>query len=205
MSFDASVFGLYYNDKIGEYDTENPDGSAAPVRLRDIIGTALAYGCEAMIDWSLSRTFFAENEQFVWNVFTNSALTGSHYLKSDVPKIEGNEVEFVPLINFKTGTSVGYKNFMTSLQLTYVTSQYTDAKNSTVERNDNQYGTFGVIPSYYVADFSASYKWNRFKLEAGVTNFTDNTYFTRRATGYPGPGIIPSETRTFYTTLEYTF
>lgn len=205
VSFDASVFGLYYNDKIGEYDTNNPDGSAATVRFRDNIGTALTYGFEAMIDWSLSRTFFAENEQFVWNVFTNSALTGSQYLKSDVPKIEGNEVEFVPLINFKTGTSVGYKNFMTSLQLTYVTSQYTDAKNSTVETNDNQYGTFGVIPAYYVADFSASYKWNRFKLEAGVTNFTDNTYFTRRATGYPGPGIIPSETRMFYTTLEFTF
>lgn len=205
VSFDASVFGLYYNDKIGEYDTNNPDGSAAPVRLRDNIGTALTYGFEAMIDWSISRTFFPEKEQFVWNVFTNSALTGSQYLTSDVPKIEGNEVEFVPLINFKTGTSVGYKNFMTSLQLTYVTSQYTDAKNSTVETNDNQYGTFGVIPSYYVADFSASYKWNKFKLETGVTNFTDNTYFTRRATGYPGPGIIPSETRMFYTTLEFTF
>jgi Fe(3+) dicitrate transport protein len=40
------------------------------------------------------------------------------------------------------------------------------------------------------------------KLETGngVTNFTNNSYFTRRATGYPGPGIIPSDTRTFYTT-----
>ncbi len=205
VTFDASVFALYYNEKIGEYDTRNPDGSAAPVRLRDNIGTALTYGFEAMIDWSISRTFFAENDQFVWNVFTNSALTGSEYLTSDVSKIEGNEVEFVPLVNFKTGTSVGYKNFMTSLQFTYVTSQFTDAKNSTVETTDNQYGSFGKIPSYYVADISASYKWKMFKLEAGITNFTDNIYFTRRATGYPGPGIIPSETRTFYTTLEFNF
>jgi hypothetical protein len=37
-------------------------------------------------------------------------------------------------------------------------------------------------------------KW---KLEAGVTNFTNNSYFTRRATGYPGPGIIPSDARSF--------
>ncbi|WP_432670760.1 TonB-dependent receptor domain-containing protein [Flavobacterium sp. SM2513] len=205
VSFDASVFGLFYNDKIGEYDALNPDGSAAPVRLRDNIGTALTYGFEAMVDWNLSKTFFAENEQFSWNVFTNSALTGSEYLTSDVSNIEGNEVEFVPLINFKTGTSVGYRNFMTSLQLTYVTSQFTDASNKTVETTDNEYGIFGEIPSYYVADFSASYKWKMFKLEAGVTNFTNNNYFTRRATGYPGPGIIPSETRTFYTTLEFTF
>ncbi|WP_317129703.1 TonB-dependent receptor [Flavobacterium gawalongense] len=63
----------------------------------------------------------------------------------------------------------------------------------------------GQIPSYYVADFSTSYKWKKWKLEAGITNFTNNSYFTRRATGYPGPGIIPSDTRTFYTTLEFVF
>ncbi len=205
VSFDASVFGLYYNEKIGEYFTINPNGSAAPVRLRDNIGTALTYGFEAMFDWSISRTFFAENDQFVWSAFTNSAVTTSEYLKSNAPNIEGNEVEFVPLLNLKTGTSVGYKNFMTSLQLTYVSSQFTEATNSITDDNDNAYGIFGEIPSYYVADFSASYKWKKFKLEAGVTNFTDNKYFTRRATGYPGPGIIPSETRTFYTTLEFTF
>jgi Fe(3+) dicitrate transport protein len=205
ISFDTSFFGLYYNDKIGEYFTTNPNGSAAPVRLRDNIGTALTYGFEAMLDWSISRTFFPNNEQFVWNLFTNSALTDSQYLKSNAANIEGNKVEFVPLLNFKTGTSVGYKNFMTSIQFTYVSSQFTEATNSITDDDDNTYGIFGEIPAYYVADFSASYKWKKFKLEAGVTNFTDNNYFTRRATGYPGPGIIPSETRTFYTTLEYTF
>jgi Fe(3+) dicitrate transport protein len=205
VSFDASVFGLYYNDKIGEYQTSNPNGSAFPVRLRDNIGTALTYGFEAMIDWSLSRTFFPENEQFIWNIFTNTALTTSEYLKSNAPNIEGNAVEFVPLINFKTGSSIGYKNFMTSLQFSYVSSQFTEATNSVTDNSDNTYGVFGEIPAYYVADFSASYKWTKFKLEAGITNFTDNKYFTRRATGYPGPGIIPSETRMYYTTLEYTF
>jgi hypothetical protein len=42
------------------------------------------------------------------------------------------------------------------------------------------------------------------KLETGswCTNFTNNSYFKRRATGYPGPGIIPSDTRTFYTTTR---
>lgn len=205
VSFDASVFGLYYNDKIAEFETNNPDGSVGAVRFRNNIGTALTYGFEAMIDWSLSKTFFAENQQFTWNIFTNSAVTGSEYLESDEPNIKGNEVEFVPFLNFKTGTSVGYKNFMSSLQFMYVTSQFTDAKNGVTEKSDNTYGIFGKIPAYYVADFSASYRWNRFKLEAGVTNFTDNNYFTRRATGYPGPGIIPSETRTFYTTLEFTF
>ena len=205
VTFDASIFGLYYNEKIGEYEALNPNGSALVVRFRDNIGTAITYGFEAMIDWSISKTFFAENDQFSWSVFTNSAITESEYLESDVLKIKGNKVEFVPLLNLKTGTSIGYKNFMSSIQLSYVSSQFTEANNSITDNLDNTFGIFGEIPSYYVADISASYKWKMFKLEAGVTNFTDNKYFTRRATGYPGPGIIPSETRAFYTTLEFTF
>lgn len=205
VTFDASIYGLYYDDKIGEYETRNPNGSAAIVRFRDNIGTAVTYGFETMFDWSLSKTFFKDYDNFVWNVFSNIALTNSEYLKSDAPNIEGNKVEFVPLYNIKTGTGIGYKNFMSSVQFTYVSSQYTDANNSMTDSNDNVYGIFGQIPAYYVADFSTSYKWKKWKLEAGITNFTNNSYFTRRATGYPGPGIIPSDTRTFYTTLEFVF
>ncbi|WP_140487176.1 TonB-dependent receptor domain-containing protein [Flavobacterium sp. GSA192] len=205
VTFDASIYGLYYNDKIGEYETRNPNGSAAIVRFRDNIGTAVTYGFETMFDWSLNKTFFKQNDNFLWNLFSNIAITDSKYLKSDAPNIEGNKVEFVPLCNIKTGTGIGYKNFMSSIQFTYVSSQFTEANNSKTDVNDNTYGIFGQIPSYYVADFSASYKWKKIKLEAGITNFTNNSYFTRRATGYPGPGIIPSDTRTFYTTLEFVF
>jgi Fe(3+) dicitrate transport protein len=205
ITFDASGYALFYDDKIGEYETKNPNGAAAIVRYRANIGTAITYGFETMLDWSVSKTFFEENEAFVWNVFSNVALTDSEYLKSDAPNIQGNKVEFVPLYNIKSGTGIGYKNFMSSLQFTYVSAQFTDANNSKTDVNDNTYGIFGQIPSYYVADFSTSYKWRKFKLEAGITNFTNNSYFTRRATGYPGPGIIPSDQRTFYTTLEFVF
>ncbi len=205
VTFDASIYGLYYNDKIGEYETRNPNGSAAVVRYRSNIGTAVTYGFETMFDWSLSKTFFQNKENLIWNAFSNIAVTDSQYLKSDAPNIQGNKVEFVPLFNIKTGTGIGYKNFMTSLQFTYVSSQFTEANNSKTDVNDNTYGIFGEIPAYYVADVSCSYKWNKWKLEAGITNFTNNSYFTRRATGYPGPGIIPSDNRTFYTTLEFVF
>ena len=40
------------------------------------------------------------------------------------------------------------------------------------------------------------------KLEAGINNIFDEIYFTRRATGYPGPGIIPSPPRNTYLTLQ---
>lgn len=202
VRFDSSIYALYYNDKIGDYWTQS-DGK--PILLRDNIGTAITYGFETMIDWSLNKTFFDQNEDFIWNVFSNVAITDSDYLKSEDFNVKGNKVEFVPLFNIKTGTGVGYKNFMSSVQLTYVSSQFTDATNQDVGANAISNGISGKIPSYYVADFSSSYKWRNWKLEAGVTNFTDNKYFTRRASGYPGPGIIPSDTRTFYATLEFRF
>jgi Fe(3+) dicitrate transport protein len=65
---------------------------------------------------------------------------------------------------------------MSSLQFFYVSSQYTEANNSKTDVNDNTYG-FWWNPSYYVADISCSYKWRKWKLEAGVTNFTNNSYF----------------------------
>nr|WP_322623681.1 TonB-dependent receptor [uncultured Flavobacterium sp.] len=202
FSYDTNVYALLYNDKIGEYQRANPNGSGAPVRYRSNIGTAITYGWEALADWNISNTLFKDNKNFIWNVFVNNALTDSRYLKSDAPNIKGNNVEFVPLINLKTGSTVGWGNFKASVQLTYVSKQFTDSNNSTASETDNTYGVFGEIPSYYVADLSASYTWNWLKLEAGINNFTNNYYFTRRATGYPGPGILPSEPRTFYTTLQ---
>jgi Fe(3+) dicitrate transport protein len=80
---------LYYNDKIGEYETRNPNGSAAVVRYRSNIGTAVTYGFETMFDWSISKTFFEQNENFIWNAFSNIAITDSKYIKSDAPNIEG--------------------------------------------------------------------------------------------------------------------
>ncbi len=201
VTFDSSIFGLLYDDKIGEFDTTNT--SKQIIRRRGNLGTAITYGFETMIDWSINNTFFESKENFKWNTFINTAITDSEYLKSSIPNIEGNKVEFVPMLNLKTGTSLGYKNFMSSVQFSYVSEQFSNA-NSNATNNVNN-GITGTIPAYYVADFSSSYSWKYFKLEAGINNFTNNSYFTRRATGYPGPGIIPSENRTFYTTLQFMF
>jgi len=51
-------------------------------------------------------------------------------------------------------------------------------------------------------DISLSYSFRKFSFESGINNVLNASYFTRRATGYPGPGIIPSPPRTFYATLQ---
>ena len=94
----------------------------------------------------------------------------------------------------------GYKNFQASIQYSKLSDQFTDSSNS-IESNLS--GVIGLIPGYEVLDFSSSYKLNNLKFEAGVNNFMNEIYFTRRATGYPGPGIIPSAPRTVYITIQF--
>jgi Fe(3+) dicitrate transport protein len=105
-------------------------------------------------------------------------------------------------VNLKTGVNFGYKNFLGSLQYTYLSKQFTDATNS--ERDfSSQSGIIGEIPAYDILDLSLRYTYKWFRLEAGINNLLDNSYFVRRATGYPGPGIIPSQPRTYYAGLQF--
>ena len=126
----------------------------------------------------------------------------SEYIKSNIPGVEGKKVEFVPELNFKTGIKFGYRNFTTYIQYSYLSEQFSDSSNATLS---NLSGVIGMIPEYDVMDLSIAYKIKNIKLEAGVNNLLNNYYFTRRATGYPGPGIIPSPPRNSYLTLQFKF
>ena len=79
---------------------------------------------------------------------------------------------------------------------------FADATNA-IESNLS--GVIGEIPEYQVMDISLAYQNKKYKIESGINNLFNQSYFTRRATGYPGPGIIPSPTRNFYITLELNF
>ena len=83
-----------------------------------------------------------------------------------------------------------------------MSEQFTDASNSI---DSNLSGVVGVLPSYSVLDISLSYKYQNLKVETGINNVLDNAYFTRRATGYPGPGIIPSPPQNIYLTVGLRF
>ncbi len=211
LTFDVCGFGLLYDNRLGEIlkpatrtdENGNEIETGGIVRFRGNIGTAFMYGLESFGNWSIKETFFPTLEKLKLNYFLNLALTNSEYLSSEENNVEGNQVEFIPNVNLKTGLNFGYANLLGSLQYTYLSKQFTDATNAPQDINDNQRGIEGEIPAYDIMDFSLSYTYKKWKLEAGVNNVLDNSYFTRRATGYPGQGIIPSEPRTFYTTLQF--
>ena len=202
LSYDIGAYTMMYKDRIGIIFDDRAN------RVRTNIGDALIFGFEMFADWNLIETFQGNNQNYKLNWFVNAAFTGSKYLNSieGNNNVDGNKVEFIPDVNIKTGINMGYKNLLSSVQLSSLSKQFTDAENSPIaEAGSTREGVIGEIPAYYILDFSLSYAYKNMKLESGINNLTNNNYFTRRATGYPGPGIIPSDGRSFYLTLGIKF
>jgi len=199
ISYDVGAFALFYNGRIGLVERPREEGGTVSERAN--VGDAVIYGIESLVDVSLKKPLQLDND-FVLNYFVNASFIASEYTKSEIAAIEGKRVEFVPEINIKTGLRFGYKNLLANIQYTYLGEQFSDATNAGF---GDISGVLGPIPQYDVLDISLSYTYKRLKLETGINNVLNNTYFTRRATGYPGPGIIPSAPRNWFTTLQISF
>jgi Fe(3+) dicitrate transport protein len=195
FSYDISVFYLNYGNRIGEIDHKT-DLQAG--RVRTNIGKAQIYGIETYAEADVLG-MVSDGEKWTGKIFTNIALIGSEYKSAKRTDINGNKVEFIPLVNLKTGFNVGYKKLKASMQYTFMSEQYSDASNST---SSDQTAVIGLIPEYKIVDVSGSYEFKRFRIEGSVNNLLNEMYYTRRATGYPGPGILPSDGRGFYITLQ---
>ncbi len=199
VSLDITLFNLLYKDRIGFQQKKFKDGSVKSERGN--IGDASIYGLESNIDFDINNMLF-QNDNMSLNYFINTALIDSKYTNSEENGVVGKKVEFVPNINLKTGIKYGISNFIFNIQYSHVSNQFTDASNA---KEGNLSGIIGEIPSYNIFDFSTSFLFKKIRIETGVNNFTNTYYFTRRATGYPGPGIIPSPPRNLYLTLQIKF
>jgi len=198
FSYDANVYSVLYNDRIGIILDDRAN------RVRKNIGDAIIIGTESLINLNVARLITPGERNYKFSLFLNTSFTYSEYLSSQENNVVGKKVEFIPTTNIKTGLSGGYKNLHTALQFSFLSDQFTDVQNSSIAVDgDNRSGIIGQIPSYQVLDFSLSYKFQNIKVEGGINNVLNRAYFTRRATGYPGPGIIPSDARSFYLTLSY--
>lgn len=195
LRFDLSAFYLRYNGRIGlsEITVPDPITIERQVAYRSNIGDARILGLEAYAEADIWRLAFGEKAEPSLPIFINLSHLRGEYISGQRQFI-GNEVELIPPVSVKTGLAFRLKGLRLSYLYTYVHRHYSDATNAEFVAN----ATRGVIPSYSVMDASASYEFGRYRLQAGVNNLMDAAYFTRRATAYPGPGIIPAEGRRFY-------
>ncbi|WP_041627501.1 TonB-dependent receptor [Owenweeksia hongkongensis] len=203
FTMDAGLFWLSYNGRIGSVlrVVEDEFFGDRLVRYTTNVADANILGTELYLESDLMKLFHIESKNFRSSLFVNFAYIIGTYHNSEEPAIEGNQVEEVPKVNLKTGWSISYKDIKASLQYSFVSDQYSEATNAETSPT----GIYGIIPAYDVLDLSLSYSIKMFNFEGGINNITNNTYFTRRADGYPGPGIITAAPRSIYVGVGVKF
>ncbi len=195
FNFDVSGFWLQYNNRIGQL--QQVDSVYNIYRLTTNVGKTRSTGVEAYLEADLLAAAHVSEKAGNLVLFVSTGYTNAVYIKSAYSQVVGKLLEFAPQVTLRGGITYRYKAFSTTLQAAFTGQQYTDASNAAFTPT----GVNGIIPAYYVMDLSAKYSVKCLQLMAGINNLTNNIYFTRRATSYPGPGIIPAEPLTFYVTL----
>ena len=196
LTYDLSLFHLTYDNRIGLKPAKDTL-LYTNYLLRTNIGKSRNRGVETFVEADILKMIFGKERKTGLAVFSNLTFVDAGYqIEEEVFK--GKKVELAPALIAKAGLSFKREKLKLSYQYAYTSEQYTDATNSLWEPT----AVFGKIPAYWVMDLSASYTYQWLTLEAGCNNLTDNRYFTRRATAYPGPGIIPADARNVYFTLQ---
>ncbi len=192
LQFDISVFYLQYNNRIGAITV----AGSPSYRLVTNVGNSNSKGFEGYTEFNIAR-MLSKKKNTDLIIFGSYGYTNAKY--SDDHKdagTKGKKVENAPEHIFRGGISAGYKSFLITGQLNYVSETFSDANNTLTPTINGQ---AGLIPSYTIADLTATYKIsNRYNLKVGINNLTNKIYFTRRAGGYPGPGALPADGRTFF-------
>ena len=194
---DISLFYLKYNNRIGSIFTT--DTSFMTYRLRTNVSDSRNLGLEVLLEGDILKALTKGSSKYKLNVYTNLSLIDARYINTKNTAIADKLVENVPPVLVRTGLTFGNPRFNITWQYSYQAKQYSDATNTEITPT----AIDGAIPSFSVMDLSLSYNWRDFTVYTGVNNLADKKYFTRRADGYPGPGILPADKRNLYVTLQW--
>lgn len=204
LSFDVGLFYLNYDNRIG---VVLQNGSP----FKTNIGTSVSQGIESYIEFNPVKCFLKNAMYGSLSVFASNSFIQAKYVKWNNPaiasdqakKIEDKKVENAPGYIHRFGVTYSLRKISATFQVSAVGEVFTDAANT---RIPNAAATIGLLPAYEVMDFSCQYSFfKRYKLKTGVNNLTNTAYSTRRSGGYPGPGLLPANGRTFFLTLGATF
>lgn len=207
LFFDASVFSLAYNNRVGLLAQQRTDGSF--YNLRTNVGNSRSNGIEFLVEFSPVKAWMDKSTKGNVTFFLSSALIDARYdnvrviTKSGNNLVESNlsgkRVEHAPAGIHRTGMTYARGRLTATLQYSHVTKAYSDANNTEVAVAT---GVNGAIPAYDIVDLSGTFRINdKFFLKGGINNLLNEKYFTRRAGGYPGPGIMPAEPRNGFVTV----
>jgi Fe(3+) dicitrate transport protein len=210
LTFDVDYFFISYNNRVGTIATQNDEGKI--VQYRTNLGNSISKGYEIFVE--VKPFSFINNKKYGnLNAFASLAGIDAKYgdfkttsvVNGQVKEInlKGNQVENAPRHIRRYGITYAYKTASVTWQLSDIGQAFADASNTI---KPNATATIGLIPAYRVQDISATVKaFKYYIIKGGINNVANTKYFTRRAGGYPGPGILPADGRTFYVSLGLKF
>jgi Fe(3+) dicitrate transport protein len=209
LFFDVSGYIMQYNNRIGMIVQQRANGDF--YNLRTNVGNSISSGTEILIEFSPTKAFSKVSRHNNILLFISMALMNNQYENVSVitkdnntntlkeSNLRNNRIENAPEQIIRAGITYSNKKLTTTLQYSYTAETFSDA-NNTVHPTIN--GLNGIIPSYQLLDLSATYKINTILfVKSGINNLMNEKYFTRRAGGYPGPGVMSAEPRNFFITL----
>jgi Fe(3+) dicitrate transport protein len=210
LTFDISAFYIQYNDRIGIIrQFVNNDSNKGTYQLRTNLGESSNKGLEAYFNFNIFKAIKVNKKFGDLNLFSTMAFINATYddfkittssgsepniiIKED--NLKGKKVENAPSQIHNIGMTYAKKGFSTTIQTRITSDVFTDATNTEIS---NDAATIGKINGYQVYDISVEYNFlQNYNIRFSANNFTNTKYATRRASGYPGPGLLPGEGRTF--------
>ncbi len=200
INFDISIFNIKYNNRIGNVLLLDSN-TFNLYRYRTNISSSLNQGVDMFGELNITRLISSTQKKWYLSTYINSTFINAYYNDPKSKAYYRKKVEYAPTWNIKSGIDFRVKGLRCNLSHLYVSQQFSESTNAIVSDN----AISGIIPKYNVFDLSLAYTLKMFECSFSINNLTNRKYFTRRAEGYPGPGIIPADPRTFYVSLAYRF
>ncbi|MFN4080888.1 MAG: TonB-dependent receptor family protein [Saprospiraceae bacterium] len=205
LSYDLTAFVLNYIDRVGALVV--PDAQTGQnIVLRTNTGDTRTYGLELSAEWRLYNDVARRQNISLFNAtawYRGEYLRGNAIVSGENRELRGNRLEGLPEWIVRSGLNMRFDKLSLTLQYSYVSESFSDALNTPTPSSD---GARGPVPAYGLADINASwFLQSGLRLRAGLHNAFDKQYFTKRPTIYPGPGVWPSDGRSFTLALELSF
>ena len=183
LNFDVSLFYMRIRNDIGIIEQSE---DTLTYQLETNTGSDDHKGVEAYVELNILDGIIPGAAFGRLGIYNSFGYTDARYISGE---FDGNYVPYAPKYTDRLGIDYRVANFSMDAQYSYTASCYGDPADTRFSPD----GLIGIIPSYSIIDFSASYKILKYEFRFGVNNLTDAKYFTMRTDEYPGPGIIPFE------------
>ncbi|MEJ1241003.1 TonB-dependent receptor [Chryseolinea sp. T2] len=198
--WDVSLFDLQYNNRMGSQATY--DETNTFILYRTNIGDSRTMGAEIFAEYSHQL-----GRRSSLSIFTSTSFMSSEYQSASIRSgaqnvgISGNEVESVPHVITRNGVTVRAGLASLSLLYSFTGESYADPLNTVTP---SATGAVGLVPSYGLLDVNTSFRISEaIKIRFNINNVTNEQYFTKRPTMYPGAGVWPSDGRSFSASIGF--